>query len=106
MMNCYFTSTIATLDRTIDRHFPIAFVVIQNSDGWEQTDQHSTSSIGNKQQGLKTNMADKTRCDGPSKPSFRDVVLAWLDPHGTHTRNEKTEKTHLLSYSVVLRTLM
>ena len=75
-MNCYFPSTIATLDRTIDRHSPIAFVVIR------------TISTGNKQQGLKTNMADKTRYDGLSKRSLRDVFLAWRVPYGTHTKRK------------------
>ena len=76
VVNCYFPSTIATLDRTIDRHSPIAFVVIR------------TISTGNKQQGLKTNMADKTRCDGLSKRSLRDVFLAWHVPYGTHTKRK------------------
>ena len=91
VMNCSFPSTIAMLDRTIDRHSSVAFVVIRNSEGWQQTGQHWMISTGNKQQGLKTNMADKTRCERLSKPSFRDVFLAWHLPI-RHTHETKRLK--------------
>lgn len=106
VMNCYFPSTIATLDRTFDRHSSIAYL-------WSFGIQRG----GNKPINIGRLVLGTTNKVWKQIWRIKQGVKDWANlPFGTfslrgafhtaHARIENTEKTHLLSYSVVLRTVM